>query len=74
MSPTSEFSYKIDIPLYDGIFYSFGKLCGFLGEGGKYRNTNKMFAPFFYAVNQLFGGFCPIPNVLFLPPPAPSPT
>ena len=47
MSPSSEFSYKIDIPLYDGIFYSFGKLCGFLGEGGKYRNTNKMFAPIF---------------------------
>ena len=71
MSPISALSDKIDIPLYDGIFYIFGKLRGILGEGGKYRYTNKLFAPkvFFEAVHQLIGGFCPIPSVPISPPP-----
>ena len=44
MSPRSKFSDKIDVPLYNGNFYIFGKLCGIM-RWGKFRDTNKKIAP-----------------------------
>ena len=35
---------QIDVPLYNGNFYIFGKLHGIVG-GGKFRATTKNFAP-----------------------------
>ena len=42
MIPRWKFSDKIDFPLYNGIFYIFGKLQGIVGDG-KFQDIDKIF-------------------------------